>query len=40
MGLVDFMRQYNGNRVVDWMNMDVERAELGILRALHRTQNC
>ncbi|KAH7706338.1 Protein C13A2.9, partial [Aphelenchoides avenae] len=34
-GLIDFMTHYNGDRVVDWLNIDVEGAELGILKEIH-----
>lgn len=31
------MTHYNGDRVVDWLNIDVEGAELGILKEIHGT---
>lgn len=37
MGLADFLRDYNSNRVVDWLSIDVERGELGILKMMHGT---
>ncbi|KAH7719532.1 Methyltransferase FkbM [Aphelenchoides avenae] len=33
-GLVEFMEKYNGKRAIDWLNVDVERAELGVLQAI------
>lgn len=35
MAFADFIKQFNGDKVVDWLNIDVEKAEMGVMRVIH-----
>lgn len=39
-GLIDLLRKYNGDRLIDLMNIDVEGAEYDIFRVLHGESSC